>query len=58
MPIYDYKCQQCDTKLSISRGINETDPGYTCKTCNSKLIRVYSLGAVTFNGTGFYSKDK
>jgi putative FmdB family regulatory protein len=58
MPVYEYRCSKCDTKMSVKRGINETDPGYACETCNLQMIRVYSLGAVTFNGSGFYSKDK
>jgi putative FmdB family regulatory protein len=58
MAVYQYKCNQCETNIDIKRDMNEKDHGYKCSTCNSDLIRVYSLGAVTFNGSGFYSKDK
>lgn len=58
MAIYEYKCLRCDTIIQVNRGISEEDPGYKCDTCNSELKRVYSLGAITFNGSGFYSKDK
>jgi putative FmdB family regulatory protein len=58
MPIYEYECSNCKIKDTFVRGINDKDPGYQCKTCNLSLTRVYSLGAVTFNGSGFYSKDK
>ena len=58
MPIYEYECQSCIQKITVSRSINEDDPGYNCDTCKKELTRVYSLGAVTFNGSGFYSKDK
>ena len=58
MPSYQYECKDCQTKLTVSRGISEDDPGYQCDTCKKDMIKVYSIGAVTFNGSGFYSKDK
>jgi putative FmdB family regulatory protein len=58
MPVYEYECSNCKVKDTFIRSINDEDPGYQCKTCNLDLTRVYSLGAVTFNGSGFYSKDK
>jgi putative FmdB family regulatory protein len=57
MPIYEYECSDCKQRYTFSRGINDEDPGYECKTCNLSLTRVYSLGAVTFNGSGFYRTD-
>jgi putative FmdB family regulatory protein len=58
MPTYQYECKDCDSKLTVNRGIFEDDPGYQCETCKKLMTKVYSLGAVTFNGSGFYSKDK
>ncbi len=60
MATYEYKCPQCETVLTVNRGITEEDPGYTCKTCNISLNKVYSKSnfGITFNGSGFYSKDK
>jgi putative FmdB family regulatory protein len=58
MPIYEYECSDCKERYTFSRGINDKDPGYECKTCNLSLNRIYSLGAVTFNGSGFYRTDK
>jgi len=58
MPIYEYECPSCNIKSTFVRGISEIDPGYKCDTCNLDLTRVYSLGAVTFNGSGFYRTDK
>jgi putative FmdB family regulatory protein len=57
MPIYEYECLDCKTREKFVRSITDSDPGYSCKTCNLSLTRVYSLGAVTFNGGGFYSTD-
>ena len=58
MAYYDYKCQDCDNTVTVSRGMTEDDPGYTCNTCNSTLTRVYSNVGVSFKGSGFYSTDK
>lgn len=57
MPIYEYECLECNVKQFFARSITDTDPGYKCQTCNLDLTRVYSLGAVTFNGSGFYRTD-
>ncbi len=57
MPVYEYECSSCKLRSTFVRGISEKDPGYTCQTCNLSLTRVYSLGAVTFNGGGFYRTD-
>lgn len=60
LAVYEYSCPKCSKTETVTRGITEADPGYTCDACNVSLVRVYSgskLG-ITFNGSGFYSKDK
>jgi putative FmdB family regulatory protein len=58
MPTYEYKCPDCDFKIQVVRGIKDDDPGYECETCKTVMKKVFFIGAVTFNGSGFYSKDK
>jgi putative FmdB family regulatory protein len=58
MAIYEYKCSNCDITITINRAMTEEDPGYKCKTCQNDLNKVYSIGAITFNGPGFYRTDK
>jgi len=58
MPTYQYLCADCKVKTDVVRGIRDDAPDLFCKTCNSALKRVYSNIGVTFNGNGFYSKDK
>lgn len=58
MPTYEYACHKCGNFMSIVRSIAESDPGYQCEKCNEAMAKVYSVGAITFNGSGFYSKDK
>jgi putative FmdB family regulatory protein len=58
MPTYQYKCKKCQNITNVVRGINDPETEQKCSTCKIKLTRVFSVGGVTFNGSGFYSKDK
>jgi putative FmdB family regulatory protein len=58
MPTYEYTCLNCQTSSQVNRGINDKEEEVICDTCKKAMKRVYSVGAVTFNGSGFYSKDK
>ena len=57
MPVYDYRCDQCNTNYPKTRGIKEDDPGYECESCTLPLVRVYSNFGIVLNGSGFYSTD-
>lgn len=58
MPTYEYTCRECEFNLEEIRGINDPEPIHMCEKCGNKMNKVYHLSAVTFNGNGFYSKDK
>ncbi len=58
MPTYEYICRKCKEKLSEVRSINDPEPTHICETCGLEMNKIFNLGAVTFNGSGFYSKDK
>ena len=57
MAIYEYDCMKCAQRYTKERSIKEEDPGYSCDTCKSSLVRVYSNVGAVFNGSGFYSTD-
>lgn len=57
MALYEYDCMPCGLRFIKERSINDSDPGYTCETCNHTLVRVYSSVGAVFNGSGFYSTD-
>ena len=59
MPVYEYKCRLDDAhaKLSVTRSINDSDPGYRCEECNSEMTRHFSSFGIQFNGSGFYKTD-
>lgn len=58
MPVYEYKCEPCDTRYIESRGITEEQKLVNCPTCDTILKRVFNAPVVTFNGSGFYANDK
>lgn len=58
MALYDYTCKDCNSSVTISRGISEKEDIPFCSACNKPFSRVYSSIAVAFNGSGFYSTDK
>ena len=58
MPAYQYKCPHCEVILVVNRSLHDADPGYECETCKIPMNKVYSIGAVTFRGSGFYRTDK
>lgn len=49
MPIYEYKCLECDNKFEALRSMNQADKPIGCENCNGRQIkRVLS----TFNSHG------
>jgi putative FmdB family regulatory protein len=58
MAMYEYRCNDCNQSITITRSISDKEVIPECLTCKIKLSRVYSSVGVTFNGGGFYSTDK
>jgi putative FmdB family regulatory protein len=59
MPVYEYKCGTDDAHetLAVTRSISEDDPGYTCKECDSSMVRYFTPFGIKFKGNGFYKTD-
>jgi putative FmdB family regulatory protein len=54
---YDYKCEQCNSELTVERSIHAEASDPMCFNCHTTMNRVWSSPPVTFNGAGFYSTD-
>ena len=57
MPVYEYRCTECDQTASVSASITTDHSVPVCANCTITMVRVFELGAVTFKGTG-WGKDK
>ena len=55
MPIYTYKCRDCEDLKDIHHGFDE-EFSDSCK-CGGSFRRVLQLSGVTFKGDGFYRND-
>lgn len=55
MPIYEYRCQECDIvfeKLHIGG-----DSSAACPSCGKQAKRLISPAGIIFKGSGFYITD-
>ena len=57
MPVYDYKCQDCNVTRTITISIKHEDFVMKCD-CGKPMVKVFGIGSVSFRGPGFYSTDK
>jgi putative FmdB family regulatory protein len=56
MPIYVYRCADCDAETEKRQGFSDA-PLSTCEDCGGRLRRVLQPAGVIFKGSGFYSTD-
>jgi putative FmdB family regulatory protein len=59
MPIYEYKCEDCQTKFEVSGtfhallGLRPICPN----CCGNKVKKLISIPFIHYKGQGFYSND-
>lgn len=57
MPIYEYRCEQCNHELEMLQKISD-DPAKTCPECGKDSLRkLVSAAAFKLKGTGWYETD-
>lgn len=56
MPIYEYKCLQCDQHFEKRQSVSDA-PLTTCEKCHGKLEKQWSLSGFQFKGAGWYVTD-
>ncbi len=57
MPIYEYKCDQCNYQFEILQKISDAPPE-KCPACNASNPRkLVSAAAFKLKGTGWYETD-
>lgn len=56
MPVYDYRCPECETRFEVSRSMSSTSVEH-CPACGAVAKRVFTPVGVTFKGSGFHNTD-
>jgi putative FmdB family regulatory protein len=56
MPIYEYECQKCKTRLEVLQKMNDKPPA-KCRKCGGRLEKQTSASAIQFKGSGWYVTD-
>jgi len=57
MPIYEYKCTECDHRLEKLQRMSD-DPLKDCPQCEqSSLTKLVSASSFKLKGTGWYETD-
>lgn len=56
MPIYEYECAKCKSRVEVLQKINDKPPT-RCKKCGGRLEKQLSASAIQFKGSGWYVTD-
>jgi putative FmdB family regulatory protein len=56
MPIYEYECQKCKTRVEAYQKMNDK-PLAKCSKCGGRLEKLTSASAIQFKGSGWYVND-
>jgi len=56
MPIYEYKCADCDSQVEKMQKISD-EPLAVCEVCGGRLEKQWSLSGFQFKGAGWYVTD-
>ncbi len=56
MPIYEYKCLECENSLEKMQKVSD-EPLTVCEKCGGKLEKQWSLSGFQFKGAGWYVTD-
>ncbi|MBI2862494.1 MAG: zinc ribbon domain-containing protein [Chloroflexi bacterium] len=54
MPLYEYRCRECDTRFELLRSMSKADADAPCPECQSETTRRVpsTFAAFTSNGAG------
>jgi putative FmdB family regulatory protein len=56
MPVYDYRCIECDGRFEVTRPMG-APTATCCPSCGSAAKRVFTPVGVAFKGSGFHNTD-
>lgn len=58
MPLYKYRCDECDNTFKVLKKNGKKDEAPKCPECGSEEVeRLISSVGIRFKGSGFYRTD-
>jgi putative FmdB family regulatory protein len=57
MPNYQFVCLECDNTVDVFFPITEKHQDVICEECGNRRNKVFGVGAIQFNGSGWASKE-
>lgn len=57
MPLYDYVCTACGTRVEVLHAVGESGPA-VCTVCGGTMRKALSAPAIVFKGSGWAKKDR
>ena len=52
MPIYEYRCPNCNSKFELLRGLSKANEGAECPRCHTPAERILSCFSAVSKGDG------
>ena len=56
MPIYEYVCEKCGSRIEIIQRVGDAPPK-RCRKCRGKLQKAISRTSFQLKGSGWYATD-
>jgi putative FmdB family regulatory protein len=56
MPVYDYVCTACGTRVEVIHGVHAAGPA-VCSVCGGALRKAVSAASIVYKGSGWAKKD-
>ena len=56
MPIYEYVCEKCGSRIEIIQRVGDAPPK-RCQKCRGKLQKAISRTSFQLKGSGWYATD-
>lgn len=56
MPIYEYVCEKCGSRIEIIQRVGDPPPK-RCRKCRGKLQKAVSRTSFQLKGSGWYATD-
>jgi len=56
MPIYQYKCEECDEVRDVVRSMDHMDDEYTCPNCGGNCVRIQTVPGRFKRGSGWAAR--